>query len=137
VHGLGSNPDTTWRARKKVPASATCTHPRAPHNIGEDDYVCWVTDFLHNDLPPASRRRSRLFFYNHDSYWQRDAVQTRLRNLGQNLLHHINTVIRGTEEVGNMLRSVCRMGAVHDTDRYYNRNAVGNWSLWGTATEVS
>ena len=64
-------------------------------------------------------------------------MQTRLRNLGQNLLHHINTEIRGTEEVGNMLRSVCRMGAVHNTDRYYNRNAVGNWSLWGTATEVS
>jgi hypothetical protein len=92
VHGLGSNPDTTWQARK------TATEAEITSN--EEDYVCWVKGFLPQDIPPELRQNIRVFFYNHDSYWKKDAIQTRLRNLGDKLLNRINTEIRRTEEVG-------------------------------------
>jgi hypothetical protein len=63
------------------------------------EYVCWITHFLPQDIPPAVREDIRVFFYNHDSSWQRDAVQTRLWNLGHNLLSRMSREIRGTEEV--------------------------------------
>lgn len=90
MHGLGSNPDTTWRARK------TATEPET---TDDKEYVCWVTDFLSQDIPSVVRQDIRVFFYNHDSFWQRDAVQTRLQNLGLDLLNRISTEIRRTEEV--------------------------------------
>ncbi|KAL8909884.1 MAG: hypothetical protein Q9171_004797 [Xanthocarpia ochracea] len=61
VHGLGSNPDTTWGLR---------------------DGQCWVSDFLPQDIPVSFRKDIRIFFYNYDSYWKRDAVQARLRRSG-------------------------------------------------------
>ncbi|KAI9789841.1 MAG: hypothetical protein M1816_005758 [Peltula sp. TS41687] len=89
VHGLGSNPDTTWLARK------TKTKLEATH---DEEYVCWVSDILPEDIPAAVRQDIRVFFYNHDSFWQRDAVQTRLSNLGRGFLHRIRAKIRQTEE---------------------------------------
>lgn len=92
MHGLGSNPDTTWQARKTATKAGV---------IDDEEYVCWVTDFLPKDIPPALRQNIRVFFYNHDSRWERDAVQTRLWNLGHNMLNRISTEIRSTAEVGN------------------------------------
>ncbi|KAL8724128.1 MAG: hypothetical protein Q9166_008115, partial [cf. Caloplaca sp. 2 TL-2023] len=77
VHGLGSNPDTTWGLR---------------------DGQCWVSDFLPQDIPVSFHRDIRIFFYNYDSYWKRDAVQVRLRTLGKSLLDQMTSEIRGTEE---------------------------------------
>ncbi|KIY04017.1 uncharacterized protein Z520_00709 [Fonsecaea multimorphosa CBS 102226] len=93
VHGLGSNPDTTWRARPPRDA----TKPRQLEDAN-DDGVCWVTDLLVDDIPPATCRKTRIFFYNHDSYWQRGAVQTRLWNLAGNMLQHLQGRFRQTEE---------------------------------------
>jgi len=61
--------------------------------------VCWVTDFLPHDLPLALRRKTRIFFYNHDSYYMRDAVKERLPNLAMDMLHHIRDRIRSRQEV--------------------------------------
>jgi hypothetical protein len=96
VHGLGSNPDTTWRAG---PPRADPANPKAPDSGDED--VCWVTNFLPHDLPSPVRRKTRIFFYNHDSYWKREAVQTRLWNLAGNMLHHVREKIHRTYEVGS------------------------------------
>lgn len=96
VHGLGSNPDTTWRARKPT------TTPNVPEEALPDiseRYVTWVSDFLPGDLLPATRRDVRMFFYNYDSYWKRDALYTRLSVLGNGLLEHISGEIRLSEEV--------------------------------------
>ncbi|KAF2003883.1 hypothetical protein P154DRAFT_519784 [Amniculicola lignicola CBS 123094] len=76
VHGLGSNPDTTWGPKG----------------------TCWVSDFLPQDIPAAFHKDVRIFFYNYDSYWKRDAVQARLWSLGKSLLDRITLEIRGTEE---------------------------------------
>lgn len=62
-------------------------------------YVTWVSDFLPEDLPAEIRKDTRIFFYNYDSYWKRDAVQTRLWNLGNGLLEHISAGVRRYEEV--------------------------------------
>ncbi|KAK3361036.1 hypothetical protein B0T24DRAFT_671680 [Lasiosphaeria ovina] len=93
VHGLGSNPDTTWRAAKHATAANT---PEAAATDGER-FVNWVSDFLPGDILPASSTDVRIFFYNYDSYWKRDAVHTRLTNLGNELLEHINGGIRVSE----------------------------------------
>ncbi|KAJ5899177.1 hypothetical protein N7495_003921 [Penicillium taxi] len=36
------------------------------------------------------RKDARIFFYNYDSYWKRDAVYTRLTSVGNSLLEHID-----------------------------------------------
>ncbi|KNG46426.1 alpha beta-hydrolase [Stemphylium lycopersici] len=76
VHGLGSNPDTTWG-------------PKGSN---------WISDFLPHDIPAALHKEIRVYFYNYDSYWKRDAVRTRLWWLGRGLLDGICSHIRRTEE---------------------------------------
>jgi hypothetical protein len=95
VHGLGSNPDTTWRARRVNPQQDKAARPRTT----EDQYVNWVSEFLPCDLPPTVRKDTRIFFYNYDSYWKRDALHTGLLELGGNLLEQVKTKLRQTEEV--------------------------------------
>ncbi|KAF4547236.1 Hypothetical protein D9617_51g089000 [Elsinoe fawcettii] len=90
VHGLGSNPDTTWRAERRD-ADAASTTPKAEE---ERPFVNWVSDFLPHDLHPDVRRSTRLYFYNFESYWQRDAIDTRLKRLASNLLEKIKTTIQ-------------------------------------------
>ena len=58
----------------------------------------WVSEFLPDDLPPNSRKDTRVYFYNFDSYWKRDAVRTRLKTLGNGLLEHVKG-IRQSEQV--------------------------------------
>jgi hypothetical protein len=83
VHGLGSNPDTTWKAR---------TNHQQSNSQASNEYVCWVTDFLPDDISSTERENVRLFFYNYDSYWQRDAVQKRLHGLGKEMLHELQEI---------------------------------------------
>ncbi|KJK63773.1 Tetratricopeptide repeat [Aspergillus parasiticus SU-1] len=86
VHGLGSNPDTTWRARTSTKTTGAST-----------EYPTWVSDFLPDDLSLPGRQDVRIFFFNFDSFWKRDAVQTRLANIGNDLLEHITNTIRRSE----------------------------------------
>lgn len=95
VHGLGSNPDTTWRARKSTNTSYR-TEEALPSG---EEYVNWVSDFLPSDLPADVRTDTRIFFYNYDSYWKRDAVYTRLQTVGTHLLEHIDGQIRQSKHV--------------------------------------
>lgn len=67
-----------------------------------NQFVNWVSDFLPNDLPSAIYREARIFYYNYDSYWQRDALHTRLELLGKRLLDHVRG-IRRTEAVSIMI----------------------------------
>lgn len=89
VHGLGSNPDTTWTVQVSQSESLLDTKKR----------VCWISDFLPQDFSPTIRKSTRAFFYNHDSYWQRDAVQARLWSLGEGFLQRIRASIRNSDEV--------------------------------------
>ncbi|RFU74219.1 alpha beta-hydrolase [Trichoderma arundinaceum] len=86
IHGLGSNPDTTWRARLGATTSET-----------SERYVTWVSDFLPDDLCSDDRRDIRLFFYNYDAYWKRDALPERLSTLGAALVNRITSGIRTTD----------------------------------------
>ncbi|KAJ5503479.1 hypothetical protein N7463_006353 [Penicillium fimorum] len=94
VHGLGSNPDTTWRAGKFTNSS----HPTNENRPNSEQYVNWVSDFLPSDLPHEVRQDARIFFYNYDSYWKRDAVYTRLQSVGTHLLEHIDGQIRQSKQ---------------------------------------
>ncbi|RFN43622.1 protein serac1 [Fusarium flagelliforme] len=57
-----------------------------------EEFVDWVSEFLPNDLPAVIQQNIRIFYYNYDSYWKRDAVHTRLANLGDELLEHIRGI---------------------------------------------
>ncbi len=133
VHGLGSNPDTTWRARKD-PIKPPESQPDPESRSGHQEYICWITDFLPEDIDAASRQKIRVFFYNHDSYWQRDAAQDRLWNLGNNLLHHISSRIRRTEEV-NIIPPLVWCSLVNGS--VVIRSGVGASFSSVTAMEVS
>ncbi|KAK3947628.1 P-loop containing nucleoside triphosphate hydrolase protein [Pseudoneurospora amorphoporcata] len=95
VFGLGSNPDTTWRAKRPAEMGLAATADAPKDTTPEtNQFVNWVSDFLLHDLhvPPAIRREGRIFYYNYDSYWQRDALHTRLELLGKGLLKHIRGI---------------------------------------------
>lgn len=95
VHGLGSNPDTTWRARRVDSLHVKAGCPRST----DDQYVNWVSEFLPHDLPSTVCKDMRIFFYNYDSYWKRDALKTGLSEFGGKLLEEVKTKLRQTEEV--------------------------------------
>ena len=97
MHGLGSNPDTTWQTRNDMTKPSRGNPAVESSNTSED--ICWVAKFLSEDIDSVICKKLRVFFYNHDSYWKRDAIETRLSNLGSNMLHCINSEIRRTEEV--------------------------------------
>jgi hypothetical protein len=91
LHGLGSHPDTAWSA--KVDLDHVSGNPTETNRL-----VCWVTDFLPQDIPIDMRPNIRLFFYNYDTYYMRDAVHTTIENAAQNFLGHLNSV-RQTDTV--------------------------------------
>jgi len=64
-----------------------------------EDYVYWVQDFLPEDIPFAIRQDMRVFHYNYDSYVYREAPQTSLTGLGNNLMHHIADMLGETQNV--------------------------------------
>ena len=91
VHGLGSNPDTTWLSRNQ-------SHPCAAPDIVDrvsctllhgTEHVNWVTDLFYHDLSPSLQINSRAFFYNYDSYWMRDGIEERRIRLGVELFESI------------------------------------------------
>jgi hypothetical protein len=86
VQGLGSNPDTTWQKLAKSD-SESHTDP----SFLEKKYVNWVTDFLCEDIPPDLRQHTRVFFYNYDSYWKRDAIEERRSRLGLELFEEVTS----------------------------------------------
>jgi hypothetical protein len=92
VHGLGSNPDTTWSSRV---VDADHKSPDSRHNGS----VCWVQDFLPHDIAPRFRDDVRVFFYNHDTHVWRDAPQSTLDSLGSAMLSQMQAEIRRTDEV--------------------------------------
>jgi hypothetical protein len=100
IHGLGSNFDTTWLAEAPEGsiASDASGHLNDASMAGANGKVNWVTDFLVNDLDRAHRPTARVFFFNYDSYWKRDALKTRLCNIANKLLSSLEHV-RGSETV--------------------------------------
>jgi hypothetical protein len=87
VHGLGSDPDTTWQ---KLAKNVSHNHTD-PASQGKQ-YVNWVSDFLCEDLPPEVRRHARVFFYNYDSYWKNDAIEERRSRLGHELFEEVSSM---------------------------------------------
>jgi hypothetical protein len=94
VHGLGSNPDTTWLA--EAPESSITSdasgHPIDASTSGAKVYVNWITDFLVHDLDSAHQSTTRIFFFNYDSYWKRDALKTRLSSMADKMLSNLELV---------------------------------------------
>ncbi|OQV07540.1 Tetratricopeptide repeat-containing protein [Cladophialophora immunda] len=85
VHGLNANPDTTWSVPAE-PLEAQQSLLKPNSETPAQDRVRWIEDFLPNDLPVPLKEHLRVFYYNHDSYVAREARQTRLRHLGEELL---------------------------------------------------
>ena len=54
--------------------------------------VNWVNNFLCEDLPSSVRQQVRIFFYNYDSYWMRDAVEERRTRLGHQLFEDVTSM---------------------------------------------
>ncbi|ETN44019.1 uncharacterized protein HMPREF1541_10884 [Cyphellophora europaea CBS 101466] len=91
VHGLGANPDTTWTA------TLPPTKPAIPDEHDKtQERVCWVTNLWIDDIPAEVRRKTRIFFYNHDSGWRRDGVQGRLSTLAGRMLHELRGMPQGS-----------------------------------------
>ena len=61
--------------------------------------ICWVSEFLADDITPEHKKRIRVYFFNYDSYWKRDAIQAQLNHFGKDLLARLNTEVRKTDEV--------------------------------------
>lgn len=76
VHGLGSNPDTTWGGGG-IPGGSREISTKS---------CGWITDLLPDDLKSEGlEKHVRLFTFNYNSYWMREANFTRLEEIGRNL----------------------------------------------------
>ena len=107
VHGLASNPETTWLGRRKqsAPTAADSDAVSQPDNTISnkwnqwlrylwgwgrpvrpskhdllDGRPNWLRDFLPKDLP------ARVMAYHHDSRWQRNSLSMSLEDHAMNLL---------------------------------------------------
>ncbi|KAE8138364.1 hypothetical protein BDV38DRAFT_282040 [Aspergillus pseudotamarii] len=82
VHGLGSNPDTTWHRLVESKSQDDSGGPSLKRR-----YVNWVTDFFCEDLPAHVQKNTRVFFYNYE-----DAIQERRTRLGQELFQEVSSL---------------------------------------------
>ncbi|KJZ68077.1 hypothetical protein HIM_12533 [Hirsutella minnesotensis 3608] len=94
VHGLGADPTKTWRH-------------------GD---VCWISQLFPQDLKEKGIQSSvRLFTFNYDSFWVRDANSTRLadtaRSLGQQLTG--DKALVDLPELQDRLKGVLFLGTPH------------------------
>ncbi|KAE8366385.1 hypothetical protein BDV27DRAFT_155999 [Aspergillus caelatus] len=88
VHGLGSNPDTTWHRLVESQSHDDSGDP----SLGRR-YVNWVTDFFCEDLPADVQKNTRVFFYNYEV-----AIQERRTRLGQELFQEVSSLAVKTPE---------------------------------------
>lgn len=105
VHGLGSQPDSTWRAQRPPPEKVKgfwsrfwLPHTHQPVQTLEIKYVFWVKDFLSSDLA-KDHVGTRMFFYNYDSAYYRDASEKRLKDLGTQMMSRITSERQRSTEV--------------------------------------
>ena len=78
IHGLGSNLDTTWTATNEDTARL----------------VHWVTDFLLAGLSRDIAQKTRIYFFNYDTNWRRDALEARLNHISEKLLLSLQDLVR-------------------------------------------
>jgi hypothetical protein len=59
----------------------------------------WIEGFLPNDLLTELLSHTRVFFYNYDSYWYRDALEIRPWDSADGLLFHVGTELLKCDQV--------------------------------------
>lgn len=91
VHGLASDPLTTWRAYPETKG----------HDDGSNNAPMWLKDFL----PHEDGIKIRVFAFNHNTAWKYDALTKSLRDHGEDLLSALRLIRQG-EEVSYQLASV-------------------------------
>ena len=111
VHGLGSQPDTTWRAIKpsRLPpwSLRQWLHSLGTHafaQISKKESVAWIEDLLPSDLKSQQYCENiRIFYYNYDSAYYRDASAKHLEDLGAQLLSKISSDFHASPVVSGIL----------------------------------
>jgi hypothetical protein len=87
VHGLASNPKTTWHKpspSSSVPDSSVDVH-NLPSNPETEREKLWLRDCLPIDIPNA-----RIMAFNHNTAWQEDALSKSLHNHADDLLRALD-----------------------------------------------
>jgi hypothetical protein len=82
VHGLGSNPSTTWQSRSSSPAGPT---------------ISWLRDLL-----PQENLHIRVLICNHNTRWDTGAINKSLQHYGDDLLRGLRRA-RQRKEVSRFL----------------------------------
>ncbi|KAF8503946.1 hypothetical protein BU17DRAFT_101606 [Hysterangium stoloniferum] len=103
VHGLASNPETTWETRKPSQVAAVlmvlspflASHRSLKLLPSESPQSSWLCDLLPNDIPDA-----RIMIFSHNTAWKENALSKSLYDHGSDLLRTLDERCR-TPEVGN------------------------------------
>jgi hypothetical protein len=91
VHGLGSNPHTTWLPRSEDGSS----------QINPTTKPMWLRDILPQDLQSRGFR-VRVLAFNHNTRWKVNALSKSLQDYAEDLLRKLDYK-RQLEEVSNQL----------------------------------
>ncbi|OCL09943.1 hypothetical protein AOQ84DRAFT_290259 [Glonium stellatum] len=81
IHGLASNPETTWESREK------------PQNTDSKPPL-WLCDFL-----PHENLNARVIAFNHNTAWEANALSKSLHEYGDDLLRALRRIRQTTEEM--------------------------------------
>lgn len=95
VHGLGSDPDTTWKSRRNLSLEKF----RGP--TPSENQRLWLNEFLPEDLRKVGFS-VRIMTFNHNTRWTANAVNKSLFDFAEDLLRELSAN-RQSAEVSDCL----------------------------------
>ena len=104
VHGLASNPKTTWESRKH--SEDTCIHDRQIKRPPDAPITkpMWLRDFL-----PEEGLDARIMAFNHNTAWEANALSKSLQDYGDDLLRVLCRARQSAEVRYNSLCTLFRL----------------------------
>jgi hypothetical protein len=99
IHGLGANPDSTWGGKRPQLNHRDDGNVNNHKETNEMKPVNWVRDFFWKDLPQEWQDNTRLFFFNHDTWWEKDALYDGLDEVATKFLEGIHKKFKTTDNV--------------------------------------
>jgi hypothetical protein len=111
VHGLGSNPQTTWQTRRngrQIASLVSASSEGPPEAVNTANAISpnhiWLRDFL-----PQENLGVRVMLFNHNTAWETNALSKSLRDYGEDLLGELCEARKTDKVRTNAIRNASKI----------------------------